>query len=208
MRGEGDCLTLSSEPGAKRPPLESSSGSHGRMPRPIAKTLLVLAALCASCASSRHRFYFVPSPLELLVSDSSGSVIAHGLASVREGLRRDDDSLELHVRLNLENNTDASIRLLAERVRLFDSRIEKFGLARIEGSPLEIPARGDATYELYFPYPDGLRISAPDIDGLNLRFGVAHARGEIEVTGNFERALRPVDSNPDVQWTFGFISTN
>ena len=67
-----------------------------------------------------------------------------------------------------------------------------------------VPPRATMTYELAFPYPAGVRLSAPRLTGVNLRFALRHGDQETTSTATLERYFPPEPAEQDVQWHVGF----
>ncbi|MFT5151325.1 MAG: hypothetical protein ACI841_001312, partial [Planctomycetota bacterium] len=141
---------------------------------PLALVVTLGVLFSTACQSRRHRFIFHPSPNEILVQPGGDRVLARALVSIKLGERRESDDVpEMVVGLRIENNTDAPIRLIESQSLLVGSDVSSFGIARMTtGSAEAIPAGGHATYELRFPYPQHMRLSARDLNGLNLRFAL------------------------------------
>ena len=173
--------------------------------------LLALLPLLAGCRVNRYRFQFQPSLNEVLVQpEASGRVIARALVSIQRGERREEDGWpEMLVGLRLENNDQAPIELLASELLLVDSKVETFGKVRItEGELGPIEAGASRKYELRFPYPEGLALSARELTGLNLRLGIRYQEGEAKATASFERIFIEPEGATSTSVHFGFFLSN
>jgi hypothetical protein len=176
-------------------------------------SIVTLSAVLSSCAASGWRFSFDPSPAETIVQpETNGPVVARGLATVIEGRRAKDGSEtpEMRVRLLVENRGEGPVRLLDDRMKLVGSpSLESFGPPRIEPpAGEEIPPGQSRTYDVYFPYPEGLELSAPGLEGLNLSWSIGYEGGAADVTHSFVRRTwqRGYYDDPGVQWHFFFVS--
>ena len=180
------------------------------MNRPNSRLLAACAclSLLLGCQSTRHRFIFHPSPNEVLVQpDPSGGVVARALVSITFGERRATDGQpEMVVGLRLENNATGPIELLAQQSVLVGSDVRAFGPARLVGEPVApIPVGAEATYELRFPYPEKLQLSARDLDGLNLLFSIEHPAGVAKATASFTRVFPEPEHATRSSFSFGFL---
>lgn len=185
---------------------------HLLRPLRFCTPLLLLAPLCG-CANPAWRFSFDPSPAETLVQPrAQEAVVARVLTSVIEGRRAEDRSTgaaHMHLRLLVENRSDQELRLLSEGMKLVGSGLEAFGSPNVEPLTAEpIPAGETRTYELYFPYPAGMPLSAPELDGLNLSWSIAYPGGTADITQTFVRRAWQRGyyyDEPDVRWSFFFV---
>ncbi|MCP3917471.1 MAG: hypothetical protein GY711_18155 [bacterium] len=158
----------------------------------------LLTLLLASCAARGHRFFFQPSPLEVLVQESDGPLLARTLLSVPGAVRDDEDWPEMHVRILFENKVGTSLFLDATSVLLVGSNLQSFGAPRSPaGDRIELPAGESTTVELFFPFPDGMSMKAPELDGVNLQWTVEHAGRSLETSATLQRVPPPVWPHDD-----------
>ena len=175
--------------------------------------LLGPLALLTSCATTGWQFSFDPSPAETLIQPSgNASVSARALTTVLEGRRegeRADGQARMHLRMLVENRGQAPVSLMTAGMKLVGSTIEVFGLPTLEPAAGEdIPPGETRTYEIYFPYPDGMDLSAPELDGLNLSWSLAYPDGAADVTQSFVRRAWErgyYSPEPEIHWGFFFM---
>ncbi len=142
-----------------------------------------------------------------------GPVVARALTTVIEGRRAGDSTSgepEMHVRIMIENRGDAPVRLAEDGMKLIGSGLEQFGAPRVEPAPgEEIPPAQSRTYELHFPYPAGMDLSAPELQGLNLSWSIGYSGGIADVTQSFVRRIPATGyyEESGVHWNF-FFSTS
>ena len=161
--------------------------------------LLPLLALClaSSCTSTSHSFDFQPTPAEVMVqSPNDAEAVARVLVSV-PGARRDsehEDGLpRMIVRLRIENRGDAPLRLELARFKLVDSNLVAFGPAKLRTGPESVAPDEEAIFDLGFPYPPGLSLAAPQIDGINLQWVLSTEEQAWESSLTLERIQDPYD---------------
>jgi len=168
----------------------------------------ILLAL-ASCRSTTYRFYFEPSPNELLVQpDPAGPVLARVLMTVVEGRREGGQRSgypEMHMRLLVENKTAGPLYVRPDRLLLVDSDLRAFGAPQIVPTGgFEIAQAATGIFDLYFPYPKGLELKAEALRGLNFRWTLEHPGGTAEVTATFARIAPVYVYEPRMYWSFGY----
>lgn len=161
---------------------------------PRAALVSIIPLLAAACSSNSQRFYFKPSPLEVLVQpDPSSEVVARVLVSVPEGVkgrRANGSRPEMVVLLRVENRTSDLLVFEVERALLVGSSLEEFGPPRSpEGKELLIPPGTTTPIDLFFPYPEGMSLRAPDLDGLNLQWILRRGEGRYETSVTLDRAV-------------------
>jgi hypothetical protein len=180
------------------------------MTRPHLLALLLLPTL-AACASRSWRFQFDPSPHQVEIQpETVAQVRARALTTVLRGeVRREDDAriTELHLRLLIENLGTETVSLTTEGMRLVGSDLVGYGAPRIVPEPgTGIRPGAAGTFELYFAYPKGMQLSAPELDGLNLTWSLEYPTGVADVSQSFVRRwpARYEESGP--RWSFFFSS--
>jgi len=168
--------------------------------------ILTLCLLAASCASTQ-RLHFVPAPHELsLQPQENGAVIGRVYSTVVGAVRSEETGdWRLHLRMRVENEDDAPLRVRPDSVRLLDSRLHAFGTVVPEPAlGTEIPPFTTRVFELYFPMPRSEpRVSR--LESVHLRYSIEHADGHAEVSAGFERwDESPVSTG--IRWSFGYTN--
>ncbi len=151
--------------------------------------LSLLAALFSGCAATAHRFAFEPTPVEQWL-EPEGQPLGRVLVTVIEGRRAQGEPKgqpEMHLRVRVENASDAPLTLVTDSPLLVGSDLVPFGSARVEPGEGEVAPRSSGTFDLWFPYPPGTRLDYPELDGLNLSFAIEYGSGRAEVSANFDR---------------------
>jgi hypothetical protein len=162
---------------------------------------LLLALL--GCSTSSYRYLFSPSPAEVLIQPQPDSPVARALITILEG-RKADGGARMHLRLRIENRDDAAVRLDPSSLQLVGSDLAEFGPAQIDPDVSEVPPGGVHTYDIWFPFPPTLSLSAPNLDGLNLTWRLDNAGGAAEVSTTFQRRVEDdYPTEPRVTWSFG-----
>lgn len=158
---------------------------------------LATALIATSCRSTSTTYQFTPSPLEVLVTQSSDEpILARVLVSIpgaeRENGKR-SGTPELLVRLRIENQSENGIRFDPARSTLLGSDLAQFGPAKAEpAGTLEIPAGNTRALLVRYPFPQDGSLDAPLLTGVNLRFeldleGRPVGRDAVEVSATLER---------------------
>ncbi len=175
---------------------------------------LLLIGLLPSCATTSWRFTFDPSPAETLLQPRPEEpVLARALTTVIEGRREGGSSSGqpmMHLRIMIENRSAGPVHLTSEGMKLVGSNLEVFGAPVIDPLPgEEIPPGQPRTYELDFPYPEGMAVEAPEIEGLNLSWTLAYPGGNADVTQTFVRRewQRGYSDGSSVHWGIGIGTT-
>ncbi|MFT7678342.1 MAG: hypothetical protein ACI8QC_002328 [Planctomycetota bacterium] len=176
------------------------------------RRLLTTLTLClaASCASVSRSFDFQPKPAEVMVqSPGEAHAVARVLVSV-PGARRDGDHEDglprMIVRLRIENRGEAPLRLELPRFKLVDSNLVPFGPAELREGPQSIDPGTEALYSIGFPYPEGLSLGAPQIEGINLQWVLSTEAQAWESSLTLERVQDPYEHHePHFNWGATFI---
>jgi hypothetical protein len=175
---------------------------------------LLLTLPLVGCATTRWQFAFDPSPAEAIVQPRAEEpVVARVLTTVLEGTReggRSDGHPLMHVRILVENRSKWPLHLVAEEMKLVGSNLEVFVPPTIEPIPGEdIPPEQSRTYDLLFPYPEGMDIEAPELTGLNLSWTIAYPGGKADMTQAFIRRewSRGYYNDSSVHWGFAVGTT-
>lgn len=151
------------------------------------RLLLALALTCAACASVRHSYDFRPSPAEVVVAD-----VARVLIDIPGAVRADeerDGAPHMEVRLRLESRANEVLLFEPAHCTLIGSNLEPFGAPR-DAAPLELAPGGEATVTLLMPFPSGMSLRAPEIEGAVFSFRLTGAQLEYESSATFERLWR------------------
>lgn len=172
------------------------------------RRLFPTLALClaASCASTSHSFDFQPKPAEVMVqSPGEAHAVARVLVSV-PGARRDGDQADklprMIVRLRIENRGESSLRLDLTRFKLVDSNLVTFGDAELREGPQSIDPGAEALYSIGFPFPEGLSLAAPQIEGINLQWVLSTEEQAWESSLTLERVEDPYEPHePHFNWS-------
>lgn len=170
------------------------------------QTALLTALLLTGCQATTHRFHFDPSPAEIKIQqEKDGPVRAHGLVSVIEGRRTDDDRILLRLRLRLENRSEEPLVLEQEKLRLVGSDLVAFGTPLVEPADESRLAAGETrSWDLIFEYPVGVSISAPEINGLNLSIALSWPGSGVDVTVPFKRIWPEGGYYPYGPYSYGY----
>lgn len=169
--------------------------------------LLLLLLAPTGCSSSNYRYLFAPSPAEILIQPQSDTPVARALITVLEGQKGDAEVARsrMHLRLRIENRDDAPVRLDPDSLQLVGSDLAEFGPVRIEPAVEEVPPGEVRTYDLWFPFPPGLSLSAPHLEGLNLSWRLDYEGGAAEVSTTFQRRVEDYYApEPRVTWSVGY----
>jgi hypothetical protein len=154
---------------------------------------LGLALLLGGCQTSSTRaFTFLPRPQSVLVAGPPEvGTIGRAVIVVIGSLKADASTgmpESMHVRLVLENRAQRAIAFVPGQFRLRGSDLIPFGEPRlVPPEPPEVLPGAETTVDVYFPVPEGRRLSNLDLSGLDLRFSVAHESSVTDVTASFER---------------------
>jgi hypothetical protein len=170
---------------------------------------LAFALVASACAATQHRFAFEPTPYEVGLIPVDRSPVGRTLVTVLEGRRTKGESeapLELHLRIRLENVSGAPIGIEPTSLLLVGSDLEPFGAPRIDPELGEVPDGESRTWDLWFGYPEGVPLDAPELDGLNLKFRVRYEGGTADVPVTFDRVR--FASQPRVGFGLGFGYTH
>ncbi|MFT5051126.1 MAG: hypothetical protein ACI8QZ_002534 [Chlamydiales bacterium] len=165
----------------------------------------LLLLCCAGCASN-YPYYFIPSPAEVRIQPEGSALIARTLITVLEGQKGEKGQPpRMLIRLRVENLSDAAIRLDASSLHLVTSDLSEFGAALVNPPDTEVPPNEKRTYDLRFPFPANLSLSAPSLTGLHLNWRIDYADGTADVSTTFQRSLDPAGYYPDsnVRWSVG-----
>lgn len=164
---------------------------------------LALLLLTSSCRTDRYRYLFTPSPAEILVQPEGKGIVARALITVLEGVSGDESAM-MHLRIRIENRDDEPVRLAADSLQLVGSDLAEFGQGRVDPPAADIPPGAIQTYDLRFAFPPGLKLSAPDLDGLNLAWRLEYAGGAAEVSTTFQRRVEDFyEPQSNVAWSVG-----
>jgi hypothetical protein len=106
------------------------------------------------------------------------------------------------VRLRLESRSDEPLVLAPARCTLIGSDLRPFGAPRGAAERVELAPHSTASFSLWFPFPDGVPLSAPAVDGVVFGFWLTGARLEYESSATFERVWP--DLRPGWRSSFGF----
>jgi len=173
---------------------------------PTMKKFLPLLLLCGAGCASSHPYYFTPSPAEIRIEPDGEALIARTLITVLAG--EPGDPPQMLLRLRIENLSTAPVRLEPGSVELVGSDLAEFGLAQIEPADTEVLPTERRTFDLRFPFPQTLSLSAPNLDGLHLTWRLAYAGGTADVSTTFQRIWdQPVPyGEPNITWSlhYGF----
>lgn len=171
-------------------------------------TLLLVVLGATSCRSNSHRFYFRPSPCEVLIQEEGGPLFARALVAVPGAMRSGEGGPEMRVKLRFESKVDEPLIFDARNVLLVSSNLEPFGLPHTGGAPrIEIPPRGEVSTQLDFPFPPGMGLRARELDGVNLQWTLERGSGEvIETSVTLERMPDPTWPYDDFDNSRVFIS--
>jgi hypothetical protein len=182
----------------------------------LSTSLLITALMVVAtpaCTSTTWNARFMPTPAETWVGPLSpdgdvdfavGPPIARMLFSIRGAERRNGDKnepFEMHVRLRVENQTDAPLDLLLEQFLLLDANLDPFQPARVDATGdsagvLSIPGGQPLLVDLMFPFPDGLEPGDLQLDGLNLRGALRSGDAIFPMGVTFTRGPRIIYRDP------------
>lgn len=170
----------------------------------------LILCLGAACASTSHSFDFQPKPAEVMVqSPGEAHAVARVLVSV-PGARRDGDHADklprMVVRLRIENRGELSLHLDLTRFKLVDSNLVAFGPAELREGPQSIDPGAEVVYSIGFPFPEGLSLAAPQIEGINLQWVLANEHQAWESSLTLERVEDPYEYHePHFNWGASFF---
>ena len=159
--------------------------------------LVLLAPFLGSCASYSH-IRFAPNPLDVALESEEQDSLGRALISVR-GISTSgpEESLEIGLRMRLDNDGESALRLLPEECELVDAALRAFVAPRIgrveprAGDAMTIGGGEGAVFDFYFPLAADTKPEDYDLRGLNLRWGLETIDGRVlHWSSSFERARR------------------
>lgn len=155
--------------------------------------LLLLSLLLLAGCTSTPRYVFMPRPLTVdIPAPGNSAIIARAVVAVvglRDGGKSEPDDMVL--RLSLENLSADPVGLDPTTWKLMSADLRAFGPPVVEpGDDAAVLPGRERTVELYFPVPPGAELSAWDLSGLNLRFGVRYRTATVVSSATFERWVR------------------
>lgn len=172
--------------------------------KPFSVLAVLLLATLGACQSAWYPHRFGPAPLDISL-DSERVTEARGRALVTVlGIRRADSSAgtpeRVEVRMRLENTGARTLAVVPESFELVSAALESFQPPSFSGLPSAPLAQGEsATFEVYFPLPEGSTADRMGLAGLNLKW-LVDFEGERVGTGvTFERR---VDPYPYAYWYY------
>ncbi|MEM6671999.1 MAG: hypothetical protein AAF726_04105 [Planctomycetota bacterium] len=170
--------------------------------------LLALVLCAVGCRSTSISYRFTPSPLELLVQERPGSpIVARVLVGIPGAQRqggRSNGLPEMLVSIRIENKSTETIRFDPSRSVLVGSDLAEFGEAKSNpAGVLNIPAGGDESVLVRYPFPQDGSLEAPLLTGVNLQFELDHGGQPVEVSVTLERNEPNVIYEPYPAFTFG-----
>ena len=177
------------------------------MIRPLLLLSLTLPTL-TGCAAQSWRFHFDPSPDELQIRPEEGDPVrVRALTTVLRGeIDPEDHRAHILLRLRLENLGSEAVNLTADGMRLVGSDLVDFGPPIIDPEPGDGIREGESrTFEVRFPYPPEMELSAPGLNGLHFSWTLQYPTGAADVSQSFSRRWGyRQDTGP--RWSF-FMST-
>ena len=146
------------------------------------RALVVLLAGLVGAGCASYSYVRFGPPIQNVELRNTERTEARILIAWR-GVWKHGEVDELRFRVRFENLGTGAFALNESDFELMDGALDSFGPARAEALPLEIPAGGNATFELAFPAERPLE--AYDLGALNLR--ARFQDGRWNSTTTFER---------------------